>query len=283
VFFEQTFEHQMSLPPLICINEVDYGQITIFIELTNRNWHSQSWNIIFISMRGCGLMSAWYHDTQHNDIQHKGLICETQNNGRVLLCLVSFMLCSVLFCWVSFLLSVMLSVIYAECHLCWVTFMLSVIYSECHLLWVSFILSVIYSECHLFRVSFILSVLMLSVVMLSVIYAECHLCWVPFMLSAIYAACHLCWVSFNAECHLCCVCDTKHKWHSAGLSHSCLAFMWGRTLRREVFWRGRLGTVYLLLTTGLDLLLFILKILFTIFKKQATLIMRSTLLSLPSQ
>ncbi len=55
--------------------------------------------------------------------------------------------------------------------------MLSVIYAECHLCWVSFMLSVIYAECHLCCVSF----------MLSVIYAECYLCWVSFML------CHLCW------------------------------------------------------------------------------------------
>jgi hypothetical protein len=54
----------------------------------------------------------------------------------------------------------MLTVIYAECHLCWVSFMLSVIYAECHLCWVSF--------------------------MLGVIYAECRLCWVP-----------LCWMSLS--------------------------------------------------------------------------------------
>jgi len=38
----------------------------------------------------------------------------------------------------------MLSDIYAECHLCWVSFMLSVIYAECHSCWESFMLSVIY-------------------------------------------------------------------------------------------------------------------------------------------
>ncbi len=36
----------------------------------------------------------------------------------------------------------MLSVIYAECHLCSVSFMLSAIYAECHLCSVSFMLSV---------------------------------------------------------------------------------------------------------------------------------------------
>ncbi len=91
--------------------------------------------------------------------------------------------------------SCMLSDVYAECHLCLVSFMLSVIYAECRLCWVSFMLSVIYAECHLFLVSF----------MLSVIYAECCLCWVSFMLSVIYAECCLCWVSFMlsviyAEC-----------------------------------------------------------------------------------
>ncbi len=58
-------------------------------------------------------------------------------------------------------------VIYAECHLCWVSLILSVIYAECRLYWVSYMLSVI----------------------LSVIYAVwhiSHLCWVP-----------LCWVSWD--------------------------------------------------------------------------------------
>jgi hypothetical protein len=36
----------------------------------------------------------------------------------------------------------MLSVIYAECHLCWVSFMLSVIYAECHYA------ECRYAECH---------------------------------------------------------------------------------------------------------------------------------------
>ncbi len=47
------------------------------------------------------------------------------------------------------------------------------------------------------------------------------------------------------------------------------------------YWRGRLSTVDLLLLTSLDKLLFTLKILFTLFKKQAILIRRSTVLSLP--
>jgi hypothetical protein len=46
---------------------------------------------------------------------------------------------------------------------------------------------------------------------------------------------------------------------------------------------GRLSTVDLLVLTSLDLLVFILKILFSFFTKQATLMTRSTVLSLPPQ
>ncbi len=56
----------------------------------------------------------------------------------------------------------MLSVTYAECHSCWVSFMLSVTYDECHLCWVSFMMSV---TCE----PFMLSVIMLNVIMLSVV------------------------------------------------------------------------------------------------------------------
>jgi hypothetical protein len=55
----------------------------------------------------------------------------------------------------------MLSVTYAECHLCWVSHMLSVSYAECHLCWVSLILTVTFKH-------FMLNVVMLSSVMLSV-------------------------------------------------------------------------------------------------------------------
>jgi len=47
--------------------------------------------------------------------------------------------------------------------------------------------------------------------------------------------------------------------------------------------RGRLSTVNLLVLTSLDQLIFKLKILFTFFTKQATLMRRSTVLSLPLQ
>ncbi len=76
----------------------------------------------------------------------------------------------------------MLSVIHAECHLCWVL-----------LCWVSFVLDVIHAECRLYWVP----------CMLSFIYAEWHLCWVSLTLSVIYTKCHCCWVWHIS--HLCCV------------------------------------------------------------------------------
>jgi len=51
----------------------------------------------------------------------------------------------------------------------------------------------------------------------------------------------------------------------------------------KYYWSGRLSTVDLLIQTSLDQLLFILKILFTFFTKQSTLMRRSTVLSLPPQ
>jgi hypothetical protein len=47
--------------------------------------------------------------------------------------------------------------------------------------------------------------------------------------------------------------------------------------------RRRISTAHLLVLTGLDQLLLILKILSTYFAKQATLMRRSTVLSLPPQ
>ncbi len=49
------------------------------------------------------------------------------------------------------------------------------------------------------------------------------------------------------------------------------------------YWRGRLSTVDLLELTSLHQLLFILKIVFTLFTKQGTLMRRSTVLSLLPQ
>jgi len=60
----------------------------------------------------------------------------------------------------------MLSVIYAEYHLCWVSFMLSVT-----------IRAILMSVCML-SVN-VLSVIALCVIMRSLIYALCCLCWVP--------------------------------------------------------------------------------------------------------
>ena len=49
------------------------------------------------------------------------------------------------------------------------------------------------------------------------------------------------------------------------------------------YWRGRLSTVGLLVLTSLDEFLFVLKISFTFLAKQAGLMRRSTVLSLPPQ
>jgi hypothetical protein len=52
---------------------------------------------------------------------------------------------------------------------------------------------------------------------------------------------------------------------------------------REALPKLRFSTVDLLVLTGLDQLLFILKVLFTFLKKPATLMRRSTVQSLPLQ
>ena len=51
----------------------------------------------------------------------------------------------------------------------------------------------------------------------------------------------------------------------------------------KYYWRGKLSTVHLLVLISLDLLLFILKMLYTLFTKQATLMKGSVVLSLPPQ
>jgi hypothetical protein len=68
----------------------------------------------------------------------------------------------------------MLSVIYAECHLCSVLFMLSVIYAEYHLCLVSFMLNVIYAECC--NKGLLSRVIIMNVVMLSVVGSNVHVC-----------------------------------------------------------------------------------------------------------
>ncbi len=84
-------------------------------------------------------------------------------------------------CWVSlwwmFLswVSVILGIIYADCHmqalyamsLCWVSIILGVIYADCHM-------QELYEECH---------------------YAECQLYWVLSILSVCYTGYNLCWLS----------------------------------------------------------------------------------------
>ncbi len=63
-----------------------------------------------------------------------------------------------------------------------------------------------------------------------------------------------------------------------------LVIQFGNWKAGKAYWRGRLSTVDLLVLTSLDQLLFILKILFTYVTKQAaTLMRRSTVLSLPLQ
>jgi hypothetical protein len=51
----------------------------------------------------------------------------------------------------------------------------------------------------------------------------------------------------------------------------------------DPYCRGRLSMVDLLVLTSLDQLIFVLKILFTLVSKQATLMRRSAVLSLPLQ
>jgi hypothetical protein len=64
--------------------------------------------------------------------------------------------------------------------------MLSEVYAECWLRWMSFMPIVIYAECGLCWVS----------IKLKVVYAECQLCWVSIMLKVVYAVCAF------AECRI---------------------------------------------------------------------------------
>ncbi len=93
------------------------------------------------------------------------LLCYNKIKGLSVMLSVSYAECQL--CWVS----VMLGVSYAGCQLCWVSAMLSVRYAECRLCWVSAMLSVGYAECRLFWVSAMLSVVMLSVVALCNIFS----------------------------------------------------------------------------------------------------------------
>jgi hypothetical protein len=79
----------------------------------------------------------------------------------------------------------MLTVVYADCHLCWLSLMLTVTYADCHLYWLSLMLTVTYADCHL---------------CFSVTYADCHLywlslCWLSLILTVSYTDCPLCWLS----------------------------------------------------------------------------------------
>ncbi len=70
----------------------------------------------------------------------------------------------------------MLSAVYAECYLCWVSLVLSITCAECYLCWVLLCL-----------VSCWVSL------MLSPTNAECHLCWVSLISSTCWVS--LCWMS----------------------------------------------------------------------------------------
>ncbi len=56
-----------------------------------------------------------------------------------------------------------------------------------------------------------------------------------------------------------------------------------RQIPVKPYWKGRFSAVGLLVLTSFDQLHFVLKILFTVFTKQTTLMGRSTVLSLPLQ
>jgi hypothetical protein len=86
--------------------------------------------------------------------------------------------------WASLKMSLvkMLSIVYAECCLCWVYFMMCVVYAYCCL----------WSAC-----------LSLLSVRLSVVYSESCLCWVSFLQGCSCTWCHLCWRVIYAKCHSC--------------------------------------------------------------------------------
>jgi hypothetical protein len=76
-------------------------------------------------------------------------------------------------------------------------------------------------------------------------------------------------------------------WRSADNTWELLDFLagWTSTMIRagKSYWGGRANTVDLLVLTSLDELIFILKIIFSFFTKQATLMRRSTVQSLLPQ
>ncbi len=57
-------------------------------------------------------------------------------------------------------------------------------------------------------------------------------------------------------------------------------WIWPTPYAEKSYWRGRLSTLDLLVLTSLDQIVYILEILFSFFIKQATLMRRSTVLSL---
>ncbi len=83
-----------------------------------------------------------------------------------------------------------------------------------------------------------------------------------------------CWCHPNAQ-------DVA--WKKCSIRIGFYENMWSYLQPGKSYWRGRLSTIDLLVLSGLDQLLFMLKILFTFFPKLLTLMWRSTVLILPPQ
>ncbi len=146
--------------------------------------------------------------------------------------------------------SLVLTVTYADCHLCWPPLLMTVTYADCHLCWLSLLLTVTYADCHLCWLS----------LMLTVTYADFHLCWLSLMLTVNWLS--LCWLSLMltviyAECHyaVCHLSSVIIKFHWAVLEVLC--WVWAR----NPYWTERLSTNGLLELTNWDQLIFLMKIL----------------------
>ncbi len=111
-------------------------------------------------------------------------------------------ICSVLLCWLLFMLSSFMQ-FHAKCCLCLVSYFAHCCYAGGYLCWgvsCSFMLNVVSADCHI-----LFSAVMLVVINAEQFYAEYSLCWVSYLLSAvklvvIYAEYCLCWVSYFGQC-----------------------------------------------------------------------------------
>jgi hypothetical protein len=136
--------------------------------------------------------------------------------------------------------------------------------------------------------------------MLSVLNAEWHVCWVLLIGSSCWVS--LCWVSLcwisksqiiaksYRLCRLCKLTLRRPHNRTTGTVKSCLQTRqifyscmnnWQLYKSGNSNYRERLSTVHLLVQTSLDQLLYVSKIVFTSFRKQAYLIRRSAVLSYP--